>query len=240
MRRETGNPISSATIVSCYKAFWDVCVSYLTRILLAHARCYSLAPCLGQWFISGPLVEIFMHCAEKKVYHVDSHFNNILINPKTGEIKLIDFNQVAIAEDIHMKARKFADNIFGSIPPEAHKHVKPSKLMVWILGQHLYTLLTNKWPSADLDASPPKKFPSRTSKGLRELITKCMALEIDRRPTFQEVLGDFWLRDTPEIPKDLTSIKSDANSGLPEGSSFCPDYDPSSRNAKPLEEVFDL
>lgn len=81
---------------------------------------------------------------------------------------------------------------------------------------------------------------SSVTSGLRELITKCMALEIDRRPTFQEVLGDFWLRDTPEIPKDLTSIKSDANSGLPEGSSFCPDYDPSSRNAKPLEEVFDL
>lgn len=70
-----------------------------------------------------------------------------------------------------------SDNIFGSIPPEAHKHVKPSKLMVWILGQHLYTLLTNKWPSADLDASPPKKFPSRTSKGKNYFRFRCPPTE---------------------------------------------------------------
>lgn len=91
-----------------YKAYivWNTpkCCLYL-GLLYSDLRFFSFLIAYQSYL---QLVEIFMHCAEKKVYHVDSHFNNILINPKTGEIKLIDFNQVAIAEDIHMKARKFA------------------------------------------------------------------------------------------------------------------------------------
>ncbi|XP_077061582.1 serine/threonine-protein kinase pim-2-like [Siphateles boraxobius] len=86
-------------------------------------------------------------CCERDVFHRDIKLENLLLNPDTMEVKLIDFGCSAIM-------KKTAFKVFSGTkayqPPEirfqGRYHVKP--MTVWSLGILLFEMLCEDHPTA--------------------------------------------------------------------------------------------
>ena len=87
-------------------------------------------------------------CAEKLhdggIVHRDFKDENILINPETLEIKVIDFG---CAEKIKENVLKTASGTLEYFPPEWFKYCEMDveKSTIWSLGAIFYILLTGTW-----------------------------------------------------------------------------------------------
>uniref|UniRef100_A0A158R4N7 Serine/threonine-protein kinase 1 n=1 Tax=Syphacia muris TaxID=451379 RepID=A0A158R4N7_9BILA len=162
-------------------------------------------------FIFKQITEAIMHCVERKIYHLDLKADNMIINFETGEIKIIDFGVIAMCGDYDMKRKKFHDYIYGLPPPEWKKHVKPSKLMSWVLGRQLYTLLTNSTAldTYYIDVPEVFEYPDHVSLGARKLVEKCMKLDMDDRPSFKEILDDEWLKGVESPPMNICNFSDE-------------------------------
>ncbi|XP_060754271.1 serine/threonine-protein kinase pim-2-like [Neoarius graeffei] len=134
-----------------------------------------------------------LHCHERGVFHRDIKEENILINPQTLEVKLIDFGCGDLLKDTPYT--EYSGTIIFS-PPEyftAHQY-EAEPATVWGLGVLLYSLLCGEEPFNNyLEIIKGElNLPDELSEDSCSLITRCLEQDPERRANLEEVITHSW------------------------------------------------
>nr|XP_021334014.1 serine/threonine-protein kinase pim-2-like [Danio rerio] len=142
-------------------------------------------------------------CCEMNVYHSDIKPQNVLINPHTFQIKLIDFGVGRI-----MTSEGYST--FGGTqayaPPEFSDckkfHAKPAT--VYSIGIMLYRLLHRKSPHRELIEIVARTWErDRLSKECIDMICSCLQRNPRQRIPLEEILHHNWFQITAQLKKIL-------------------------------------
>lgn len=148
------------------------------------------------------------------ILHGDLKSENILIEPKTKLIKLIDFGSAQLTNDLpHLKttnksiATKLIKTFRGTNlykPPEylIHKCFYPRPSTIWTIGVILYDMVCGFFPF-DNDAEVMNhqhkevEFPSdrNLSPEFKNLVKRCLAFYVADRINIDKILLDQWMID---------------------------------------------
>ncbi|XP_043099168.1 serine/threonine-protein kinase pim-2-like [Puntigrus tetrazona] len=146
-------------------------------------------------FIVAQTVKAAQMCCQRGVFHRDIKLENLLINPETLEVKLIDFGCGDLLQDsgyeIFCGTREYC-------PPEYYVdrkyHGKPAT--VWSLGVLLFTLVCGRYPeprdvkSIDYGIRFDRDLSNECSHLIRSLLNKNPSQRID----LEEVLLHDWFK----------------------------------------------
>ncbi|XP_056321262.1 serine/threonine-protein kinase pim-2-like [Danio aesculapii] len=146
-------------------------------------------------------------CCRRKVFHRDIKMDNILINPDTLEIKLIDFGCGEILTDAPYRCFAGTDQY---VPPEfqmnGEYHGEPTT--VWSLGVLLYVMMCGDFPNRqDLQMIRRNIWTKdHLTKECCDLIRCCLQIEPEQRIELEKLsLHDWFKTEDMErpAPEDL-------------------------------------
>ncbi|KAK3552823.1 hypothetical protein QTP86_022560, partial [Hemibagrus guttatus] len=135
------------------------------------------------------------HCIDLGVLHRDIKATNILINPDTLEVKLIDFGCGDLLTDEPYTGYAGTP---GYWPPEwvLDRKYFGVPATIWSLGVVMFDLVCGNLPfvSDEEIIKGLLKFAPDVSPELRGLITWCLDNTPEWRPTFDEILRHNWFK----------------------------------------------
>jgi len=141
------------------------------------------------------IVETVIHCRNSGVLHRDIKDENILVDMKTYDIKLIDFGS-GCEHNYHEEPEKVFKEFRGTrvySPPEwiLDGEYQADKLTVWSLGILLYDMLCGDIPyTTDQEICSGKLFwPAQLSlsSSARDLIARCLTVDHRKRISLEEI-----------------------------------------------------
>ncbi|XP_047667184.1 uncharacterized protein LOC113647731 isoform X2 [Tachysurus fulvidraco] len=159
------------------------------------------------------------HCCDRGVFHRDIKSDNIIINPDTLEVKLIDFGCGDLMKDDLYNSYS-GTPVF--CPPEwvlfSQYFAVPAT--VWSLGIVLYELVSGDLPfycdEEIIDSFLP--FVRGLSKECYNLLMWCLDLIPEDRPTLEEILSHDWLKEEiqfgDQAPTDGQDLDNFINTNL--------------------------
>ena len=137
------------------------------------------------------VVNTVRHCKKKGVLHGDIKDENIIINEKTKEVKLIDFGSSSLWTEEEF-SRYFGTREYA--PPEwfSSRKMTAEGLTVWSLGMLLASLLCGDLPKQM--GKGRLEFPGSLSSTALDLLNKCLDRNPQSRIQLTDVSRHPWLR----------------------------------------------
>jgi len=161
------------------------------------------------------VVETVLACHEAGVLHRDIKDENILVDLKTGKLKLIDFGSGAFVKEGHYS--EFEGTRVYS-PPEWVRFSRylGKEATVWSLGVLLYDMVCGDIPfetDEDICGADPS-FPSHVSSSCRSLILSCLRLRPRDRIPLDSLLCHPWCLASQEaaVPSLDSAASTNAHS----------------------------
>merc|ERR1739845_106473 len=161
------------------------------------------------------IVQTVIQCRDSGVLHRDIKDENILVDMKTYNIKLIDFGS-GCEHNYHEEPDKVFKEFRGTrvySPPEwiLAGEYQADKLTVWSLGILLYDMLCGDIPfTTDQEICSGKIiWHNSLSHGARDLISQCLAIKHQNRISLDSILSHSWFnQQTETLIKVSTSSSS--------------------------------
>merc|ERR1719347_527688 len=171
---------------------------------------------LGKTMFSE-IVQTVIQCRDSGVLHRDIKDENILVDLKTYNVKLIDFGS-GCAHNHHEESDKVFKEFRGTrvySPPEwiLDGEYQADKLTVWSLGILLYDMLCGDIPyTTDQEICSGKLvWPAQLSlsQSARDLIARCLTLDPRKRITLDSLLShSFFNQHQIKLSTSSASIMS--------------------------------
>lgn len=141
------------------------------------------------------VIQAICHCHSRGVVHMDIKDENLVLDMKTGELKLIDFGSGDFLDADKLYTAFYGTSVYG--PPErltgGYYHALTSE--VWSIGILLYDMVHGDVPFHNEDDIVRGKpvFKHDLSEGCVDLIEWCLSRTPEARPDVRDILKHPWM-----------------------------------------------
>lgn len=137
------------------------------------------------------IVEINQKLINHGICHRDLKDENILINPYTLNVKIIDFGCSTKVKSNYINCQGTPE-YWPSEWYEQHSY-QPRNLTVWSIGSLMYILLTGSWEFENGKHKRDLEAEEKISQNAKNLINSMFCSVPTKRATFEEILASDWL-----------------------------------------------